>query len=300
MSDDQRQPAGARPHLIHIGHAKTGSSFLRAWFADHPEIGYRDGRFAGLSGFEDVAAKADVVRLRVTSSENFAAPAISGDAPKSGAFRAAQARVCENLAGLFGGAQILLVTRGYRSMILSSYSQYVRSGGAKSLEELVADAQREDPWNYDTLVAMYAERFGRENVMVLPWELLRDSPERFVRQIEARFGLSHVPPPPQRINRSLSPAEMRWYPRFAAAIGKAPVGTSLKARLAKRFARLSHSNRLAGAVRLLQRAAPAPPVAPEALSAAALEPFRGQASSRAADPLFVPYAADYLNGPRAA
>jgi hypothetical protein len=231
----------------------------------------------------------------VTSSETFASPKAPSGAPAPGAYAAAQATVCDTLAELFPSAHILIVTRGFRSMIMSSYSQYVRSGGSQSLEQLVGDAYRENPWDYGALVAMYRRRFGHDNVMVLPWELLRDRPEDFVSQIEARFGLDHRAPPPQRVNLSLSPAEMRWYPRFSAAIGHAPVGTRLKNGLARRFARMSYRNRLAGLVRLLQRLAPAPPVSLDLLPAETLEGFRGKAASLAGDPLFSPYAADYFN-----
>ena len=40
-------------HLIHIGYAKAGSSFLRSWFAQHPQLAYAEG---GIAGFPDVHA----------------------------------------------------------------------------------------------------------------------------------------------------------------------------------------------------------------------------------------------------
>jgi hypothetical protein len=199
------------------------------------------------------------------------------------------------LAELFPAAHILIVTRGFRSMIMSSYSQYVRSGGSLSLEELVGNAQRENPWDYDWLSDLYRKRFGPEKVLVLPWELLRDDPAAFVGHIERRFDLSHIPPSPQRVNASLSPIELRWYPTLAAAVRKAPVGLRLRGRLAGQLARMSHRNSLAAAVRLLQRLAPQEPVAIDALPPATVEAFRGKARGLAADPLYAPYLADYLN-----
>ena len=288
---DTLRPPTPRPHLIHVGYAKSGSSFLRHWFKQHPQIGYRHGRLAGLSRPMELLETPADIRLRVTSSEAFASPMLSTETPEPGAFSAAQAAVCENLADLFPNAFILIVTRGYRSMIMSSYSQYVRSGGAISLEELIGNAQAENPWDYDRLVAMYRRCFGADKVMVLPWELLRDRPDDFVRQIEQRFGLDHQPPPPQRVNSSLTPAEMRWYPRLSALIGRAPVGERGRKALARRFARLSHRNRFSGMIRLLQKVAPAPPVSVDLLPSHVVEVFRGKAASLAAEPLFVPYAA---------
>jgi hypothetical protein len=294
LSDNQRQPSPARPHLIHVGYAKSGSSFLRRWFSEHQQIAFLPGGFAGLR-VADVAGDPGAIRLRVTSSENFASPLLPDRPLESGAFSAAQVSAAETLAELFPTAHILIVTRGYRSMIMSSYSQYVRSGGTVPLRQVVEEAQQEAAWDYDALLGTYRRLFGPEKVLVLPWELLRDSPGNFVRTIEARFGLSHHPPSPERVNRSLSPSEMRWYPRFAAAIAKAPLGPRLKKRLTERFGHIAHDNRLAGLVGLLQRASPAVPVSLDALPPAALEVFRGKARSLAAEPLFTPYAADYLN-----
>jgi hypothetical protein len=291
LTDTQRQLPEARPHLIHIGYAKSGSSFLRQWFAAHPQIGYRHGQFAGYSRLIDLAEIAAGVRIRVTSSENFASPIIPYDDIVPGAYAEAQAAVCDNLAELFPAAHILIVTRGFKSMIMSSYSQYVRSGGVKSLEQLVADAQQENPWDYDALIGMYRGRFATGKVTILPWELLRDRPDEFIGQIEARFGLDHRPPPVQRVNRSLSPIEMRWYPRISGAIARAPIGL----RFRERLARMTHRNRLSGVVRLLQRMSPAEAVRVDLLPSATIEGFRGKASCLAADSLFAAYAADYLN-----
>jgi hypothetical protein len=287
--EDGERVSAPRPHLIHVGYAKSGSSFLRHWFDAHPQIGYRHDQFAGIERLSHLARAADGLRLRVTSSEILATPTSSPDTPEN--YRPTQTTVCDNLAELFPAAHILIVTRGFKSMIMSSYSQYVRSGGSQTLEEMVRNAQQDNPWDYDGLITMYRRRFGHHKVLVLPWELLRDSPGVFVSQIEDRFGLCHLPPPPQRVNRSLSPVEMRWYPKISAAVCRVPGGSRLRTRVA----RWSHNNRLAAPIRLLQRVAPASPVSIDALPGETWESFRGSARVVAADPLFAPYAADYLN-----
>jgi hypothetical protein len=291
LTDTQRQPPGARPHLIHVGYAKSGSSFLRQWFAEHPQIGYCPGRFAGYAQLTELGETAEGVRIKVTSCENFASPIIAPGEKGRDTYLEAQATVCGNLAELFPAAHILIVTRGFQSMIMSSYSEYVRSGAVKSLEQLVASPRQENPWHYDAVIGMYRRRFGTDRVAILPWELLRDRPEEFIGRIEARFGLDHCPPSTQRVNRSLSPAEMRWYPRISAAIARAPVGSRLRQRLAG----MTHRNGLSAVVRVLQRVSPAEAVSVDLLPAATIEAFRGKASCLAADPLFAPYAAEYLN-----
>ena len=295
MTDIQRQPPARTPHLIHIGYPKSGSSFLRHWFAAHGEIAYRPGHIAGLSRFANIGGKAHGIKLRVTSSETFSSPETPGETLNPGAYRAAQTAVCESLADVFPTAHVLIVTRGYRSMIMSSYSQYVRAGGSKSLQGMLCNSTEQGSWDYDGVVGMYRRHFGADKVMVLPWELLRDAPDEFVGRIEAGFGLRHHPPSPQRVNTSLTPVEMHWYAKFSSAIAKAPVGPRLRASMARSMALWSHRNRLAAAIRLLQRIAPAPPVSLDLLPSATLEAFRGQASCLAAEPAFAPYARDYLN-----
>jgi hypothetical protein len=283
----------APQHLIHVGYAKTGSSLLREWFASHPEIGYRHGAFAGFARPQDVAREAPGVRLRVTSSEQLASPATDGPSHR-GAPLEAQAAVCRTLKELYPNARILIVTRGFRSMIMSSYSQYVRSGGWISLPELMENARDENAWHYDALISLYRQSFG-DRVTILPWELMRDDLDAFLRHLSQLYGLTQHSLPPRRVNASLSPIEMRWYPVLSGAVRRAPVGERLRARLVRRFQRYSHANRLSGIVRVLQRVAPAAPVEARMITDPVLEGFRGRAACLAADPLFEPYRKDYLN-----
>jgi hypothetical protein len=205
-----------------------------------------------------------------------------------------QGLICRRLAETFPGAHILIVTRGFRSMILSSYSQYVRTGGPLDLETLVADAQDSAAWNYDYLVDLYRTAFGEEKVIVLPWELLRDDAAAFAGAIEQRLGLGRGPLPDRRYNPSLSGEELRWYPRLTRALLALPVGERLRRRLFARYARAAFGNRLRRPIRLLQRLRPAAPVTPDLVPEAVLEAYRGQASLLAREPLYAPYAAEYL------
>src|SRR5207244_1801138 len=77
-----------------------------------------------------------------------------------------------------------------RAMILSTYRQYVYNGGMLSLEAFLAGALFwwQQPfelaqYSYDRVVAHYHERFGSENVLVLPYELFRRDGFRFVSRI---------------------------------------------------------------------------------------------------------------------
>jgi len=288
-------------HLIHIGYPKAGSNFLRRWFAGHPQLAYVEGGIAGFRSVYDVVTEGAKprpgIRCRVTSSEGLSAPH-----PDSGSlgidynpgydFDAAQTEVCERLAALFGSAQVLIVTRGFRSMILSSFSQYARTGGDIPFEEQLATGRFESaPWNYDALIARYAKAFGEQNVIVLPWELLRDDAAAFTRVLEERLGLDHFAGSPARLNPSLSPVELYWYPRLTRRLRALPIGPRLRAL----YVRGAFRNRFRWPIAVLQRLRPGAPVTADAIPDRVLETFRGKAESLRANPLYAPYARDYLH-----
>src|SRR4051812_4316457 len=119
-------------HLVHIGYPKTGSNFLRRWFQRHPQLAYAEGGIAGFQSVYELAkpggAQRPGVLYRVTSSESMATPHEHVGDPigtyemKGWGGLPGQTAVCTTLAELFPAARVLIVTRGFRSMILSSYS----------------------------------------------------------------------------------------------------------------------------------------------------------------------------------
>jgi hypothetical protein len=209
---------------------------------------------------------------------------------------AAQLRACQTLASLFPHATVLIVTRGFQSMILSTYSQFVRSGGHLDFADLVAVAQSGQfdlvaPWDYDRLIRTYAEAFGADHVVVMPYELLRDDATAFTTILAERLGIELVASSQERVNESLSPVEMAWYPRIARVLLRVPSRKVFRLYVAAAF-----RNRLRTPITLLQRLRPDEPVTAAALPDEVLEKFRGRAESLRGNPLFAPYAADYLHG----
>lgn len=296
---DEHPPPG---HLIHIGYAKAGSTFLQEWFAAHPELAYVKGGFGGFSTIWDVARHGagprSRVAYRVTSSEELPVPSVRAGIPghrDDWAFTAeAQTAVCSTLAALFPNARILLVTRGFRSVSLSGYSQYVRAGGSRDLEFLVDSAAPDDlVWNYDRVVRLYEAAFdGR--LIAMPYELLRDDPRRFVAELQAELGLSQPGPIPPRVNQSLSAAELRWYPRFTRFVEALPLRGDSRRRLLDRWVGWTQGNRMARPIAVLERLRPSPPIGPSDIPDELLEAFRGRAEALRGRPLYGRYASEYL------
>jgi hypothetical protein len=295
-------------HLIHIGYAKAGSNFLRNWFAQHPQLAYAPGGIAGLHDIYAMAREATSQRsrplYRVTSSEALATPTVSAgqivvdyrEIQRTSMPRA-QTEACELLGALFPNARILIVTRGFRSMMMSTYSQFVRSGGEEPLVRACAEAKREPErlaqWNYDFLIGLYRKEFGDSNVIVLPYELMRDDTSAFLGEIARRLGLDDVGVPPGRPNSSLSPIELAWYPRLARRIRSLPLGASGRRRAWQFYVQAAMTNRLRRPIALLQRLWPLPPVTDGPLTEL-MQGFRGFASSLRDEPLYRAYARDYL------
>jgi hypothetical protein len=296
------------PHLIHVGFAKAGSTILQRWFAEHPQIAFSRSGVLGLGSVFDIsraaAAAARPPLLRVTSEESLATPhAGAGQAsrevskPKEHVPQADAERVCEALAGMFPDAWILIVTRGFREVMLSSYSQYVKSGGTDPFFALNpefggAGHRSRGVWDYDRVIELYRGAFpGR--VLVLPYELLRDDPDRFLALVEAPFGLEHVPLPAGVVNPSLAAVELAWYPRFSGWVRRIP----LPGRLARRLLRDYHAALGAGRWRRLanacQRLWPRQPVTGDMIPEEVLARFAGKVNRLREDPLFRPYAEDY-------
>jgi hypothetical protein len=288
-------------HLLHVGYPKTGTKFLGRWFGAHPQLAYGTDSLAGFRDVHEIVrdgvAPRTGVLYRVTSCEGFTAPRrspggviVSYDDAVDPA--AAQENICSSLATLFPAAHVLIVTRGFRAMILSSFSQYVRSGGDATLEQLVAHPPAAGPWDYDRVTAMYRQAFGDDKVMVMPYELLRDDAERFLRTIEDCLGLTHFIIPSDRVNTSLSPVEMYWYPRVTRAVCSLPIG----ARLKRIYQHGAFVNRFSRVIALLQRVRPGKPVTADSIPDDVVTAYRGKARTLRDNPLYAPYARDYYHG----
>lgn len=222
-------------HLIHIGYPKAASTFLQEWFRQNPQLKYNHGALAGYYNIYEVCREAtrdDATDYKyfVTSSEAIVSPRETTGIERLEfglrdfefkSFRASQAKVRDTLKRLFPDGEILLITRGYKGFFYSGYSQYLRAGGIYSWENFITKFidQNLDMFgevcDYDYIYKIYAEAFGEKNLIVLPYELLRDDKKKFISIIENRLGISHFEDTIGRLNESLSAEELYWYPRIS-------------------------------------------------------------------------------------
>jgi hypothetical protein len=283
-------------HLIHIGYAKAGTHFVQRWFASHPQIRLIRDRTLAAADKAKAAGAADDPSCRWTaiSSEEYASPpdVFGAGLPD------AQADICAALAAGLPDAHILLLTRGFRSVLVSGYSQYVRGGGDKDFyvfrEVDPAElAHAAHAWDYNYLVDIYRRAFG-DRVIALPYELLRDNPAAFVSQLEARLDVGACEVALDRINPALKPHELRWYPRMTRALRRLPGSAATRERLVRWHARRLSSKPWRLAALGLQFVMPAKPVAEALIADEHVEYFRGRADVFRGDPAYTAYHADYL------
>jgi hypothetical protein len=198
------------PPLVHIGYHKTGSRWLRFLFFGDPRTGFGwvdktgpDHPVRHLVGarsleFDAEASRAEFSPLLERIEAEGLSPVVSFERfsgnPFSGGYDSKE--IADRLASVFPGSRVLMVVREQRSMIVSTYKQYVREGGALSPTKFMTPPTSRSmriPWfdfrhfEYDRLLAYYRSLFGPEAVLALTYEQFVADPRTFVAEI-ARFA----------------------------------------------------------------------------------------------------------------
>ncbi len=301
-------------HLIHIGYPKAGSTFLQAWFERHPELRYAPG---GLGGFHNVYEMARPAgrsyKYHVTSFEGLSVPGdtAGGARPEANInwvtdadrMKGDQAEVCRLLKSLFPGSRILIVTRGFKGTVLSGYSQYVKAGGVMRMSRALPEGalnnaflQIQNNLDFDYLLRLYGETFGEENLIVLPYELLREDEGRFVDVLERELGIAHAEIKLGRVNPSLSPEELYWYPLISRAVAAASsrLGPARYSKVYGWYVGKTLDNRLRPLIKVLSRLRPGGRITEADFPPEFWGCCGGKATLLGGRPLYAPYAAEYL------
>jgi hypothetical protein len=195
--------------LIHIGYHKTGTKWLehRLFHPDHAtfymtqEMREWCDRFALDNPFEFDVGALHTEYAAMTPSANLRGrqpvlqmERLSGH-PHSGGFDSRA--IADRLHAVFPTARVLIVVREQVEMIVSCYKQGVDVALGVPLESYIhpprvgnrlVPAFELRHFAYHHLVAYYQRQFGRERVLVLPFELLKLDAPRFVAAIAELVG----------------------------------------------------------------------------------------------------------------
>jgi enoyl-CoA hydratase/carnithine racemase len=203
------------PLLLHIGYHKTGTTWLQSvWWSD-PASGYK-----WISEHEDWhpvrrivlerPLEFDAALIRRELDELLEAargkglmPVISLERlsghPFSGGHDSKQ--IADRLREVLPESRVLIVIREQKSMIASTYKQYVTAGGISPLDRFIDPpttvGARVPPFDYrhfeyDHLIRYYQTLFGKDAVLVLPYDQLVQDARAFIERI-ARFAGKPLP-----------------------------------------------------------------------------------------------------------
>jgi len=191
------------PLLIHAGYHKTASSWFQEEFFDkHKQF----GRPLGAGEVTEVIVQPDGFEFSPEQVRDFVLPKIerirkrnqipvlsserlTGN-PHSGGYDAD--RIAERLRETFPEAKIWYNIREQISMISSCYRQYVGVGGTATVKQYLKGGTssaryplfRLKNFEYHWLLKRFRELFGRENVLMIPFEMLIQDPVRLVEKVE--------------------------------------------------------------------------------------------------------------------
>ncbi len=191
--------------LLHIGYAKTGSTFLQ-FNIFKPAYGFYnafDHHFAEviqhlilcnsftydaeatLKYFTDKYEDAPKQKLMpVISAESLSGQLFANNNKEK--------EISLRLKETFPGGKILIVIRNQKAIIKSAWKHYLRNNGAQTIDRFIrkegikqgfTSILNMDRFQYHYLVRQYQKLFGRENVLVLPFELLKSNQKEFVNKV---------------------------------------------------------------------------------------------------------------------
>jgi len=212
-------PVPLRP-VVHVGYHKTGTTWLqRTLFAD-PASGFASPLSKGTDipreliepsalEFDADACRAALRPPLEAAREAGLVPVLSSErlagAPHSGGYDSKE--LADRIRAVFPDARVLIAIREQRSMVLSTYKQYVRAGGPCPLGDYLDPPERGRPrvpafsfahFEYHRLIAHYRDLFGAGDVLVLPYELLASRPRELVERL---LGFCELDPGAQTLER---------------------------------------------------------------------------------------------------
>jgi hypothetical protein len=214
--------------LVHIGYHKTGTTFLQRRFFNDKKSGLAlaagppntyevlNENFIDVNPFEfdPVVARSSLEPAIKNAQNRKLIPIISHErfsgSPFAGGYDSKE--MADRLAATLPEARILAVIREQSSMLLSLYKLYVRQGGAMPLHQFVDSETgrirvpgfRFDFLEYHRLIGHHVKLFGGENVLVLPYEMLKGDPARFFGRIGEFLEVRVSPPEQKSVNVSAS------------------------------------------------------------------------------------------------
>lgn len=203
--------------LIHIGYPKTASSWLQSTIFAKESTGFcvpwknivREGMSKGLSrdavtqfvetnNFDLEATQQVFYPYLETASKKDLIPVISNEFLSGGFavypknyYQGLEKDIVKRLYQTFPQANILMVIREQKSIIISAYKEYIKRGGKLKFKRFLSEIIRPENLKFDELITEYQTTFGQDKILVLPFEMLKGNQEKFCQSIFSFVGLPY-------------------------------------------------------------------------------------------------------------
>lgn len=197
--------------IVHIGYHKTATTwFQKVFYPSVTNFAYVDRLKVKRAFLADTPFAFDADEARGLLGLDPALPAIlceeelSGYLHNGGLAGYLSAAMAHRIKAVFPDARIVMFVRAQPAMIAACYQQYIRGGGTHSVRRYLFPARylhgaSADPYKvprfamahfeYDRLVAHYDALFGRENVLVVPYEAFGRDPAGTLSAMKAALGI---------------------------------------------------------------------------------------------------------------
>ena len=202
--------------LVHIGYPKTASTWLQQTIFNDKKNGFyapwglpsgeATEQFVLANEFRfsaEAARRAFEPGLKMATGRHLV-PVLSQETLVGSQIRGRYwgKEVADRLHQVLPEARIFILIREQKSMILSSYREHIKMGGITTIERFIGLEKRRrgfgalcrlDFLEYDLLISYYQELFGKKNVFVLPFELLKRDRGLFLQKLSEFSGLDIIP-----------------------------------------------------------------------------------------------------------
>lgn len=187
--------------LIHIGYPKTATTFLQH-IVFEPELFQFHSPFNRWDTTK-LFVLPHPLKFNVNATRNVLLPSIENTTRKdmlpvisneilSGQVFAGgrdSKEIAQRLKAVFGESKIFLSIREQKSMIGSIYKEFLLLNGSYPLKRFLNTGEQQrlaafhmDHFLYHNIIKLYAELFEQDNVLVLPYELLKQDPETYFQR----------------------------------------------------------------------------------------------------------------------
>ncbi len=187
------------PMFFHIGYHRTGTTFLQKTILpkfnqqavlSEPES-FPQSILQFLHGDLDQAGIKNAMQQFQDEAVNADKPVIVSAEGLHGSIYHDDLDMADRIHNVFPNSRILICIRSQYSMIPSQYQYlHVKSGGSWSYQKYVNKLIENNKLDYHKMVSKYQSVFGKGNVKILLYEMLKQDQEKFLREFLSFINLT--------------------------------------------------------------------------------------------------------------